>query len=411
MSGRLNVVVRVLGQPRLRRLVLAYGVFGVAEQATWIAVTVFAFSRGGVREAGVVAAVQLAPAVVAAPFAAYAGDRFRIDLVLAVGYVVQAVTMAATAAVMWADAPALVIYAAATAVAVAVTFTRPAMSSLLPSATTNPTDLTAANVTVGVLEYVGVFAGPALAGLLLTGGAARVFGVMAIAMAGAALAVVGMHFEPDTVAPTTGVDAGDVVHDALGGFRTLRAEPDLRLLILVGAISPALVGVTDVLFVAVADGLLHDATSRAGFLGSAFGLGALAGAVGSVVLVGRARLVGPLVGAIAVSGVALVAMAAMSQVGPVVAAFVLCGAGESVARVAGATLVPRFAPQRVLYARVRRRRVDADGGDRCRLARRVGARGLVGTAPGPRRRRPRRAGRAGGARAAAAPDRRGRGST
>jgi MFS family permease len=348
MSGRLSVVFRVIGRPRLRRLLLGFGLFGIAEAATWIAVTVYAFDRGGVGEAGLVSAIQLAPAVLAAPFAAYAGDRFRIDVVLALGYLAQAVCMAATAAVMWADARAVVVYAAATSAAVAITFSRPAMGAVLPRATSTPADLTAANVTMGVLEYGGALIGPALAAFLLVGGAARVFAVMAGAMAVAALAVIGIRFDRAALEPTADVDAGDVLHDALGGFRTLRAEADLRLLILVATLSPLIVGVSDVLFVAVADGLLHDSTSRAGFLGSAFGLGAFAGAVGSVVLVGRPRLVGPLVLAIAGSAAGLALMAAMSNVGPIVVAFVICGAGESLARVASATLVPRFAPPRVL---------------------------------------------------------------
>jgi len=60
----------------------------------------YAFARGGVAEAGLVSVVQLAPATVVAPFAAYAGDRFRTDRVLALGYVVQSVAMFATAVAM-----------------------------------------------------------------------------------------------------------------------------------------------------------------------------------------------------------------------------------------------------------------------------------------------------------------------
>jgi MFS family permease len=348
MPGRLRIVLRAVAHPRLRRLLLAYGLFGIADPATWIAVTVFAFGQGGVAEAGIVAVVQLVPATLAAPFAAVAGDRFRIDRVLAAGYVAQAVAMGATAAVIWAAAPAAVVYVAATAVAVAITFTRPAMGSVLPSATSTPTDLTAANVTAGVLEFLGAFTGPALAGLLLIQGPAWVFVSMAAAMAVAAVLVADLGIDRQVVEPTADVDAADVVHDTLGGFRTLRAERDLRLLVLVGALSPMVVGVTDVLFVVVADDLVPESAAGAGLLASAFGIGALAGAVGSVSLVGRARLAAPLAAAVVLAGVALLGMAVAAHVVVALVAFAACGAGQSHAQIAGASLVPRFAPQRVL---------------------------------------------------------------
>ena len=115
----------VFASPPLRRLALSYGLFGLAESSTWIAVTVFAFARGGVAEAGVISVVQLVPGVVAAPFAAYAGDRFRRDIVLVAGYGVQAATCAAAGATMLLGAPVVVVYAATTSAAVAFTFTRP----------------------------------------------------------------------------------------------------------------------------------------------------------------------------------------------------------------------------------------------------------------------------------------------
>ena len=335
-------LVRIVRHPRLRRLAVAFGLFAVAENATWMAVTVFAFARGGVGEAGLVAVVQLAPAIVVAPFAAYAGDRFRKDVVLGMGYVLQAVTMLMTAAAMWADSPAVVVYGAATAAAVALTFTRPAVGAVLPLVTTTPSDLTAANVTMNGVQYLGGFAGPAFTGLLLGAGGEPplVFASMGVAMAIAAVLASRIRLDRSMEQPPVVHGASDVIHDALGGFRTLRDDADLRVMVGVTSLAVLVLGAGDVLIVAVAGGLFDESDpAHAGLFGAAFGLGALFGALASVTLVGRTRLAVPLAIAVGASGVALAAIAAMSHVVPVFVLFMVCGAGESVSRIAASSLV------------------------------------------------------------------------
>jgi MFS family permease len=351
MDGRWRQVARVARHPHLRRLEASFGLFAIAEHGTWLAITVFAFDRGGVGEAGLVAVVQLAPAVVVAPFAAYAGDRFRKDVVLAIGYLAQSVCMLATAAAMWLDAPAVVVYGAATSAAVAVTFTRPGIGALLPAVVNDPAELTAANVSLGVLEHLGAFLGPVLAGVLIQAGGepAHAFAVMGAGMALAAATVSHLDVDRRLMTPQEAIDAGDVVRDAMGGFSTLRTHADLRLLVTVLAISAVLCGAADVLFVAVADDLFDESTpARAGVLGSSFGLGTLGGAIASVAFVGRSRLVVPLAGAVAASGVALALIGTMSHFAPVVVLFMVAGAGESVSRIAGSCLVQRVTPAAVL---------------------------------------------------------------
>ena len=82
MSARLHIFRAVMTDPNLRRVESAYLGFNMTEFATWIAILVYAFERGGAAEAGVVAVILLIPSAVVAPFAAYAGDRFRRDRVL-----------------------------------------------------------------------------------------------------------------------------------------------------------------------------------------------------------------------------------------------------------------------------------------------------------------------------------------
>jgi len=351
-GGRARELLRVARHPALRRIGAAFGLFAIAEYATWIAVTVYAFARGGVAEAGVVAVVQLVPAMLIAPFAAYAGDRFRTDRVLALGYLVQSLAMLATALAMWQEAAAVLVYVLATVVVIAVTFTRPAMGALLPAATATPADLTAANVSLGVLEHLGAFAGPALAGLLLrdSGGSARVFAVMGVGVAIAAVVVSRLRVERAMVLAQESIDAGDVVHEIFGGFRTLAREPNLRVLVLSLGVRTTIVGACDVLFVAVADELFDGraAAARAGLLAAGFGLGALLAAAGSVAFVGQTRLAAPHTLAVIAAGAALGVLTALSQPGLVFGVFMVVGAGESVARITGTTLVQRIAPSAVL---------------------------------------------------------------
>jgi len=93
-----------MSDPNLRRVELAYLGFNMTEFATWIAILVYAFERGGAAEAGMVAVILLIPSAIVAPFAAYAGDRFRRDRVLLIDYLVQGVAIGATALTLFVDA-------------------------------------------------------------------------------------------------------------------------------------------------------------------------------------------------------------------------------------------------------------------------------------------------------------------
>jgi len=349
MRERIRVVAAVARDPRLARVELAFVGFNMAEYATWIAILVFAYERGGATAAGVVALVQLVPAGLVAPFAAFVGDRFRRDRVLLCGYLIQAIALGSVAVALSVDAPIAITYACAALAATSLTFTRPTQAALLPGITRTPQDLTAANAVSGLAESVGIFGGPFVAGLLLAGaGPAAVFAVFAAVTLLGALLVARLDGGAGDDAPRAHADAGAVVRETLEGFRLLRRERRARLLVLVLLACTVVVGALDVLFVAVAIDLLGEGQEWAGFLNAAFGLGGIVGAATTIALVGRRLLAPPMAGGALLIGVpvALVGLAPAAATAPVL--FAATGAGRSIASVAGTTLLQRIPPAAVL---------------------------------------------------------------
>jgi MFS family permease len=346
MPGRATVVWAVARDPALRRLELSFAGFSFAEQATWLAILVYAFDQGGVREAGVIAIVMLLGAVIVAPFAAFAGDRFRPGTALAGGFVVQASTMGATAAAMWADQPTLT-YVAATIVAAAVTFTRPVVAALLPNVARRPSDLIAANVVIGVIADIGLFIGPLLAALILASASpAAVFAVFSVLLVGCAFMVTGLAEHDDR--RLLAMDAGALWTQVTGGLRALRRTPPVMAMVFVMGVGAMTGGVVDVLAVTFADVRLDGGGSEAGILIAGLGLGAVTGSLAASGLIGGARLT-PFLG---LSGVVLsVPFAVLAGIGhliPAVALFALVGAGQSMLQVTGMVGIQRRAPGRLL---------------------------------------------------------------
>lgn len=330
----------------LRRVQLAFTGFSISEHATWLAVLVFAFERGGPREVGLIAFIQLVPTVALTPFSSYAGDRFRPQRALAAGYAVQSVSMATVAFAMLSDNGFLV-YAASTAAATAVSFTRPVMGSLLPTLTHRPADLVAANVVTGVIQQTGRLVGPLMAGLLMAfHPPSAVFVACTAITAVSCLMVVLLPAVDDDLdhAP----DVGDLSARMFAGFATMRREARLRTLVGLMASAAMVGGIADVLFVTFAAERLDGGGGQAGLLAAAFGVGGILGvlAVSRVVRSTRTERVF-MTSAILVS-VALASMALAEGLATGLLLFALLGVGASLLNFTAAVTVQRQAPTEVL---------------------------------------------------------------
>jgi Cyclic nucleotide-binding domain len=289
------VLLRVLGNHRLRRAEFAFVGFSLSEYAVWTAILVYAYERGGTTAAGVIAVVQLVPAALVAPFAAGVADRRGGGYALVLGYALQALSMGATAVAMLVDGPALVVYAFAVVAASAVTLSRPAQATLISSLAEHPDELTGAAAVSGWIEAISALAGPALAGI-----------------------------------------------------RALCSQRQTRALVtLIGAEHIA-IGALDVLVVVLAISVLGLGSSGAGYLNAAFGVGAVFGGLAGVTLATSRRVGLPLVAAAVAWDAVFIALSAVKS--PAGAFVLLPSAGlcQAVLDTGGRALLVRVTPHELL---------------------------------------------------------------
>ncbi len=339
MRSVLEVLGVVARNRALRRVELAYATFNSGEWATWIAMLVYAYSRGGVTESGLVAAGMLVPAALLAPVAAALGERIPPGQALLVGYGLQAVSCLAAAAALYAGAPALAVYALLAVMAVAFTMTRPTQAAFAPGLAHTPRELAATNVVSGTVEGLSVLAAPVLAGVVLNvGSPATVFACAGVGCALGAVLVTPLRNAVPAAEPADPDERGSFFGEGPALIR--RDAPSRMLVLLLGAQCVAL-GALDVLYVELARGVLHRGGDWAGYLCGAAGAGGVLSVAVTARLVGRPRLAGPLAVSIAVWSVAFLGLAVVPGVGAALALLFIAGGSEKTFDVTGRTLLQR----------------------------------------------------------------------
>jgi len=332
-------LVAVVRSSSLRRVLLAFFVFKTTETATWIAILVWAYDTGGAAAAGLIAVVQLVPATIVAPFASVIGDRIRRDRALSLGYAIQAVTMIATGAALALEAPTGAVYVLAACAATSIVLTRPVHNAIIPELAETPEQLTAGNAASSTVEGASLFVGPLLAALVLgLSGPGAVFLIMGTLTIGSALITRSLRlqrtFEPD--------ESGESpVAATLAGLRELRTDPGALMLTGVVGAQFVVVGLMDILSVVLGIEILALGPGSPGLFLSAIGIGALVGAAGTIVLVGRRRLSPAIAGGMLLTGVALMTVALVSVPAVALVLFALSGAGKAFVDVASRTLLQR----------------------------------------------------------------------
>jgi len=323
--GERGRALRRVGSNRsLRRLLLAFAAFRVAEFAVWITITAYAFQVGGVNESAAVLVAQLVPAALFALTVGALINRFGATRVQRSGFVVQAIGLTASAVVLAADGPALWVYAGAVVAAVTVTVTRPCLSVLAPPLVDGVEELTASNVVVGFIDGGAGLIGPAIAALLMTFvGVWAAVGAMAIAAATAAVLVWSL---PQI---TTAI-AEDEMGSVLVGIRTVLRTPGPRVLVLGIGVHSILIGALDLLAVVMAVDLLGRNEAFAGWVTASFGAGMALTGVVAIAVIGRERLAFGIVGSAIAAGVSLVAVSFVGdRVGALLLLVAACGLAAS----------------------------------------------------------------------------------
>jgi hypothetical protein len=344
VKSLLGVMGAVARNRALAGVMLAYAVFTATQNAVWIAMLVYAYNRGGAGTAGAVAVAQLIPAALLAPVAATVADRRSPGGVLVGGYLVQVAGMLTTASAIAMDAP-LAAYAGAVVASAAVATTRPAQTPLVPGLVRNAEELTAANALTGWIESASVVASSAATGVLLTlAGPGSVFAVAGVA----GLVSVGLAATVRGVRALAVDDAAGGLSETLAGFRVLAHQSAPRLLVALLGAQWVVIGALDILFVVLAVDVLHQGHGWVGYLNMAYGVGGVLAGLAGMALVGRRRLVTPILGSVVFISAALAVSALSTTAAATVVLLAAVGGGRALFNLATRALLQRAVPAEVV---------------------------------------------------------------
>jgi MFS family permease len=335
----------------LVHVVASAAMASLSEWAQYFGVLVYAFQQGGARAAGLASLALLLPFVVAPPIAGTVIDRCRPDRVRLGATATQLAAFVTAAVAAWQGAPvAIVLACGAVAVSMNV-FLRPSCAVLLPSIVRSPHELSVANVWVGWCESWSVLGGPLIATALLAAG-----GPELVLAACAVMALIGLA-NVVAQAPSNAAPPGAGGHERHGGFRlvahsvrVLRTRPGAMGVLAAAGGQYVLLGSLDLVMVVLAGQVLDLGESGAGVLGTAVGVGAVACAAASTVLLMRSTLAPVLMASLVALASMLGVLTVTDAVVIVLAALVVIGFSRSMLDLTARMLLLRSTPPQALPA-------------------------------------------------------------
>jgi MFS family permease len=344
-AASLRAFGRVFANPRVRNLQIAGAGSTLGTWAYAVALPVYAYHSGGARAVGLLFFARMALAALAAPWLGVLADRWsRRQLMLGGDLVRCAIFVGITAVASAGGSPYIVYVLAVTSTVVSGSYT-PAQAALLPSLVDTPDELTAANLVGNTISSVGMFAGPALGGILLAVSTpAAVFALNGALFLWSALFVVQVPRDD----PPQRAERPKFLPELTEGWATVWRTPALRVVVGLTAAEELVYGALEVLLVVLALRLLHAGNAGYGWLNTAMGVGSVAGAFVVAAVAARRRLAGGFGLGILLWGVALCVAAALSTLAPALVLLAVVGTAAILVQVTSVTLLQRSAANEVL---------------------------------------------------------------
>ncbi len=322
--------------------------------ATWcftISLGVYGFDAHGAIGVGLVALLRFLPGALAAPVAGVLIDRLPRRTVMLGSSLACFSILAGAAAAASAHAPTWVVFCFPALFAIASCAYGPAHAALTPALAHSPQQLSASNVSHGVMENAGFLLAALVAGILLgPTSPGFVFGVAAVSVLAAFALVIQVRGDnrPEYADGDEEDELSGAVREITVGLRTLFDQPALRLA--TGTLTALFLfrGFADVLVVVMALELLELGQGSVGFLNATAGVGALLGAMALRAMLDRGRLVIAIAGGSLLLAAATMLPAAVPQPVAAYTGWLGIGAGFIFVEVAGRTLMQRLGSDETL---------------------------------------------------------------
>ena len=349
----------VFVNPALRRIELALAGSMIGDWAYATAVTVYAYNAGGAKLVGVWFAVRLILMAVFTPLASSLADRLPRKMLLVSSDIARAVLTALAGLLVFIDAPTLSVIVISILTGLIGCVFRPTQMAWMPSLTTKPAELTAANGASSTIESLAFFLGPAIgATLVATTNIQTVFLLNALTFVLSAFLVSGIRPVARDPEPVPDRDAGSeddtpaakvgVLREMGGGFTEIARNRDLLLIGTLLSAQTIVAGATIVLGVTWAVDILDRGPEAVGIIDSALGVGAIVGGFYAISRATTNRLATDMAFGTALWSLPLLFVVVWPSPVTVFAAIILMGFGNPLVDVNFATIVQRIVPDAVL---------------------------------------------------------------
>ena len=345
VAASLQAFRKVFANRDVRNLQLAGVGSTLGVWAYGVALPVYAYHAGGPRAVGLLFFARFVLGALAGPWVGVLADRWSRRRVMLMSDLLRCGMLAGMTAVASTGGNAYAIYVLAISSTVVAVAYNPAQAALLPSLVDSPDQLTAANVVGNTISSVGMFAGPALGGVLLAlSGPAAVFALTGGLTVWSIVFVLLIPRDEPPEPP----ERPHFLTELTAGFRTMIHRPALRVVMGLTAAQALVDGALEVLLVVLAIRLLHGGNATLGWLNTAIGIGSILGAFAVAVVATRRRLAGGFAIGLVLSSVPLAVCAAVTSLAPALILVGTLGVGAIFCQVNGVTLLQRSTENEVM---------------------------------------------------------------